>query len=67
MRQWAEKLNYKFVLTRDSINQNVLNENNLNEFEMMNYRWNVGTNIILRWNVGTKDLFVSEWYLTFCD
>jgi anion-transporting ArsA/GET3 family ATPase len=39
----------KFVLTLDSINQNVLNENNLNEIEMVTAKLsNVHTNIILK-------------------
>jgi hypothetical protein len=39
----------KFVLTLDSINQNVLKENNLNEIEMVTAKLsNVRTNIILK-------------------
>ena len=39
----------KFVLTLDSINQNILNENNLNEIEMVAAKLsNVRTNIKLK-------------------
>jgi hypothetical protein len=38
-----------FILTLDSINQNILNENNLNEIEMITAKLlNVRTNIILK-------------------
>jgi hypothetical protein len=39
----------KFILTLDSINQNILNENNLNEIEMVAAKLsNVRTNIKLK-------------------
>jgi hypothetical protein len=55
----------KFVLTLDSINQNILNENNLNEIEMVSAKLSNASALILylkfiRWTKShSKDLFMS--------